>query len=280
MKNIFYKISNHNRAFTLAEVLAALVIGTMVLITVLGIYNRTERAAAAITRKLEGLRVPNEVLQRIAEDLDRVITHGADTKITIENKVTEGYQSARLRITKTIYDDKNQKQTFEEIVWQSGYDFQSEAEGLVLFRSHKGMTLEDKLLDEPRASVEKVFSFIPVCSGLTLFRIQVPSGERFVNKWTSDKLPVGVVITISFAEPVETPSGALEVPEEQIITRNIAIDRTRKLRFIIPKLEDTNEVERGPKKELKEEPNDVRPEDKKEPNDVRPDDKKELKDVP
>jgi len=249
MKNIFYKISNHNRAFTLAEVLAALVIGTMVLIAVLGIYNRTERAAAAITRKLEGLRVPTEVLQRIAEDLDRVITHGADTKITIENKVTEGYQSARMRITKTIYNSKNQKQTFEEIVWQSGYDFQSEAEGLVLFRSHKGMTLEDKLLDEQRASKEKAFSFIPVCSGVTLFKIQVPSGERFVNKWTSDRLPVGVVITISFAEPVETLSGALKVPEEQIITRSIAIDRTRKLRFIIPKIEDTNEVRRTPVEE-------------------------------
>jgi len=88
-------------------------------------------------------------------------------------------------------------------------------------------------------------------------------------------LPVGVVITISFAEPVETLSGALEVPEEQIITRSIAIDRTRKLRFIIPKIEDTNEVERGPK----EEPNDVKPEDKKEPNDIRPDDKKELNNV-
>lgn len=276
MKNIFYKISNHNRAFTLAEVLAALVIGTMVLIAVLGIYNRAERAAAAITRKLEGLRVPNEVLQRIAEDLDRVITHGADTKITIENKVTEGYQSARLRITKTIYDDKNKKETFEEIVWQSGYDFQSETDGLVLYRSHSGMTLEDKLLDEPRASVEKAFSFIPVCSGVTFFKIQVPSGDKFVNKWTSDKLPVGVVITISFAEPFETPSGALEVPEEQIITRSIAIDRTRKLRFIIPQIEDANEVRRVPM----EEPNDVRPDNKKEPNDVRPDDKKEPNDVP
>ncbi len=275
MNNISYKMRSHERAFTLAEVLAALVIGAMIMVTVLGIYNRAERSAIAITNKLEGLRVPNEVLQRIAEDLDRVITHSADTTITIENKVTEGYPSAKLTITKTIYNNRNRKQTFEEIVWQSGYDFESETEGLVLYRSHSGMMLEDKLLDEQRRSVEKTYSFIPICSGLTLFRIQVPSGERLLDKWTSGKLPVGVVIAISFAEPAESLSGALDVPEEEIITRNIAIDRTRKLRFIIPKIEDTNDVEIEPK----EEPNDVKPEDKKEPNDVRPDDKKELKEL-
>ena len=73
--------------FSLAEVLAALTIAAMVLVAVLGIYSRAQRSAAAITRRLDSSRLPFEVLQRIAEDLDAVVAAASDTKVTVENKL-------------------------------------------------------------------------------------------------------------------------------------------------------------------------------------------------
>ena len=235
MKNIPCKTNKRNRAFSLAEVVAALTIGTMVLVAVLGIYDRAERSAAAITRKLDGSGLPCEVLQRIAEDLDRTTTAGPDTKITIENKFDKGFPTARLTIKKTIYNGKNKKQPFETIVWQTNID--NDANGLVLYRSHSGMALEDKLLDEQKESWEQEL-FVPICTGITFFKIQVPKGEGFQDNWTSSSLPLGIVVTISFAEPFKTLTGTLDVPDAEKITRTIAIDRTRKIKFVFVKKED------------------------------------------
>ncbi|MBA7698919.1 hypothetical protein ES703_107602 [subsurface metagenome] len=160
-KNIQSKPLQRQLGFSLAEVLAALMIAAMVLVAVLGIYSRAETSAVAITRKLDEFRLPSEVLQRIAEDLDRMVTPGSDTRITVENKTEKGYPTARLIIVNTIYDSKNKRQVFEQIIWQSSFD--NDANGLVLYRSHTGIALEDKLLDEQRKSWEKAFSFVPTC---------------------------------------------------------------------------------------------------------------------
>ena len=234
-------IYRESLGFSLAEVLAALTIGAMVLVAVLGIYSRAESSAAAITRKLDSSRLPSEVLQRIAEDLDRIAavstdTKVSDTRVTIENKYEEGYSTARLKILKTIYtkDSGNRPQAFEEITWQTAHDYDTNANGLVLYRSHSGIALEDKLLDEQKEDWEKEL-FVPVCSGVTFFRIQIPTGETFYDKWTSDSLPGGIVVTISFAEPFKTLAGVYDVEETKKITRNIAVDRTRKIRFAVVK---------------------------------------------
>lgn len=244
----------NSRGFSLAEVLTALTIGAMVLVTVLSIYTRARRSAVAITHRLDNFRLPCEILQRIAEDLDKIITAGSDTKITIENKTdSRGYQTARLQITKTIYDGKNKPQIFEEIIWQSGYDYESDANGLILYRSHTGITSEDKLLDKSRVSWENTYSFVPVCTGITLFSIQVPAGEDFQDEWTSNSLPRAIVATISFAEPFKTLTGTLDVLDEEKFTRTIAIDRTRKIRFEIVKIEDVNDQEDQEQQEGEEE---------------------------
>ncbi|MHC4482043.1 MAG: PulJ/GspJ family protein [Planctomycetota bacterium] len=237
-----YKEYRSPLGFTLAEVLASLVIGAMVLVAMLGIYNRAEKSAAAIESKLGDARLPCEVLQRIAEDLDGIIALGSNTRVTIENKIKEGYQSAKLTITKTIAGSRRTlPKTFEEIIWQANYDYDSDANGLVLYRKHSGMGLEDKLLDEQRADVEKYYSFVPVCSGVTFFKVQVPKGDGFVNRWPGDILPQSVVVTISFAEPYETLTGALGVLDEDKVTRTIAIDRTRKLGFIFVSAQEYEE---------------------------------------
>jgi len=232
-------------AFSLAEVLAALTIGAMVLAAVLVIYSRAERSAAAITRKLDSSRMPFEILQLIAEDLDGIVAADSDTKITIENKFENGFPTARLIILKTFHDSRNTEQTFEEIIWQTSYDFESEADGLVLYRSYNGIALEDKLLDEKREDWEKSYSFVPICSGVTFFKIQIPQEDDLEDKWTADSLPPGIIATISFAEPFKTVRGTLDVPDKEKIRRTIAIDRTRKINFVIEPKEYSQDEEEG-----------------------------------
>ncbi len=222
--------------FSLAEVLTALMIGAMVLVAVLVIYGRAERSAAAVTRKLDSLRLPSEILQRIAEDLDGIMSDGSGTKITIENKFKNGFRTARLTITRTITDSRNNEQTLKKIIWQSSYDYESDIGRLALYRSHSGIELEDKLLDKNKEDWEREL-FVPICTGITFFQIRVPRGETFVDRWAADSLPPGVEVAISFAEPFKRVDGMLDVPDEEKITRTIAVDRTRKIRFSIEKSE-------------------------------------------
>jgi hypothetical protein len=231
MKKIF-NTSKTRTGFSLAEIITSLTIGAMVLVALLFVYNRAERSAAAVTRRLDSSRLPSEVIQRIAEDLDGIIATGDDIKINIENKFENGFPTARLTITKTFFDNKNQEQVFENIIWQTSYDYQSNFEGLVLYRSHSGIALEDKLLDDSKSDWEREV-FVPICAGITFFRIMVPWGQTYLDRWTSTSLPPGVEVTLSFGEPFKTVSGTLDVQDEEKITRTIAVDRTRKLKFSV-----------------------------------------------
>lgn len=219
------------KGLSLAEVLAALVIGSMVLIAMLGIYNRAERATAAVNRKLDNSRLPGEILQRMAEDIDKLIATGSETKITIASKFQHGYRGSEMTIVRTIKDSKDKDVTLEEIIWQSYYDIESDMGGLVLYRGHSGIISEDKLLDSQRADVEKGYPMVPICSGVTFFEIVVPSGEKLLEKWTGSTLPNGVIVSISFTEPMETSDGGSEIPDEYKTTRTIAVDRTREIKF-------------------------------------------------
>jgi hypothetical protein len=60
----------------------------------------------------------------------------------------------------------------------------------------------------------------------------VPAGKNPVEKWNGSP-PPGITVTISFAKPDKKADGTFDVPEEEKITRTIAIDRTRKIRFDI-----------------------------------------------
>jgi len=243
------------KGFSLAEMLAAMVIGSMVLIAVLGIYNRAERSAAAVERRLNASRLPREILQRIAEDIDRMIAAGSGAEITIQNKFDQLYPTARLAISRTFEDRANREQKYEEIIWQCSYDFNSLTDGLVLYRSHSGIAAEDKLLDKNKEDWEKEL-FVPLCSGVTYFRINALQGDRLLAKWTGS-LPPGIEVAISFAEPYKTVGGTLDVPEEERILRTIAVDRTRKIRFKVAESQQTPDEEQ-------EMPTDETTEDEKE----------------
>lgn len=244
--------SRARKGFSLAEVITSLTIGAMVLVAVLIVYNRAERSAEAVARRLDSSRLPTEVMQRIAEDLDGIIASGSDTKIYFENKFENGFPTARLTITRTFFDNKNQEKTYEEITWQTNYDFESNLNGLVLYRSHSGIAMEDKLLDKNKDVWEREI-FVPICTGVTFFKIRVPWGETYLDKWTSTSMPPGIEVTISFAEPFKTVGGTLDVPEEEKIVRTIAVDRTRKMKFTVQtgSLPEGQE-EKGPEEKEKE----------------------------
>jgi len=213
--------TSRTSGFSLAEVLAALTIGSMILVAALGIYSRAEHVSAATIRKLESSRLPREVLQRIAEDLDGILAADADTTVLPpKNKFDHDFRSAQLTIRKTIRDSRDSEQKLEEIVWQSDYDYEGPTDSLVLYRGHSGMTLEDKVLDKRKDDWEREL-LVPICTGVTFFQING--------------------VTISFAEPFKRIDGTWDVPDEEKITRTIAIDRTRKIKFDIAASQDLEE---------------------------------------
>ena len=222
--------------FSLAEVLAAMTFGAMVIVAVLAIYHRAERSASAALRKLDESQLPREVLQYIAEDIDRMISSDANMKVTIQNKLESTasgklFPAARLAMTRTITDARNREHIFEEIIWQSSYNIESLTEGLVLYRSHSGINLEDKVLQENKFDWEREL-FVPICSGVTFFNISATSGDNLVERWDGTP-PTGVAVTISFSEPYKNIDGTYDVQEEDKIIRTVAIDRTRKIQFNI-----------------------------------------------
>jgi len=228
--------------FSLAEMVATLTIGSMVLVAVLSLYNRTNRSIIKVSKRLDEFEKPREVLQLIAEDLDKSAAGisrmaAPDTTLTIVNKSMDGYHSARLKILKSIRGDNSKEQNFETIIWQA--DFSIDANGLVLYRSHTGLNVEDKLLDKRRKDWEENYSFIPVCQGVTFFSVEAIIAERKESNWKAKKLPRSVVVTISFTPASRMPDGSVAVAEEAKISRVVSLDRTREIPFqFIEKTED------------------------------------------
>ena len=235
MNTTFFKIRTNKKAFTLAEVLAAIVIGAMILVAAVGVHSRCERLAAAIKRNLDHSQLPGEVLQRIAEDLDSIIATRNDVAITIQNKLDrDGYSNSRMRILKTYRGKDRSPQKLEEIIWQSNFDI--DANSIILYRSHSGIALEDRILDGQKETWEQEL-FVPICTGITFFKIMSFNSGVLIDGWTGRGLPTGITVTLSFAKPFKTLRDNWEVEEDEQITRTIAINRARKVPFEVLKKE-------------------------------------------
>ncbi|RPJ38612.1 MAG: hypothetical protein EHM35_04145 [Planctomycetaceae bacterium] len=217
---------------SLGEMIVALVIGAMVLTAILTVYGRVNQAAEAILGRVEGPALATEVLQRLAEDLDRVQSGQQDVTIQIKNGLDHNFARAQLVIRRTMRNSKNEEKVFEEITWRAGYDYEGSS-GLVIYRGHEGIDREDKLLDAKRETWEDSYPLVPLCRGVTYFRLEVPKGDELVDQWTEGALPPGVKATISFAQPHETVQGTWEVYEEEKTSRTIAVDKTRKIKFVM-----------------------------------------------
>ncbi len=236
------------RGYTLAEMIAVMVIAAMVLTAILGVYGRANRAAEAVLTKIETPVLAAEVLQLMARDLDRIM--GADdVSIQVKNGYDNGFITAQLILRRTVEDAQKQKQLLEEIIWRAGYDYDSAVPGLVIYRSYGGIGLEDELLDQKREELESQSPLIPICRGVTFFRIEIPKGEGVLDQWSDPALPTGVKVTLSFADPYETVRGTQDVLEHEKTSRTIAIDRTRTISFKLPPATGGDEAEQEPESE-------------------------------
>jgi hypothetical protein len=249
----------NRNAFSLIEVLIVLSMSAVIIITALNIHSQVRKAAAAVDRKIENDMLPINILQRIAEDIDRLSTPGAETSIVINNKIQDEMHKSQMIINSFYYDKNNKKKIYEQVIWRAHYDaFEERTE---LLRSHGGIALEDSLLDvigtdktdtspaipsQAELQEEGDEPFIFICSDFSLFEFSVPQGEEKdpLFKWSSSKMPPAVTATISFAEPIEDVFGDYIIPPEKIYTRTIATDRVKKMIFQFVRQDfDPNELD-------------------------------------
>lgn len=229
-------------AFSLVETLVVVALAAMILISALGVYHRTRSDAATIVSRLDETRLADEVLQRIAEDIDRIAAPGFDASVQFANKIDNGLSAAQLILESKYYGGQSsqpQPRIYERVIWQSMYDGFDGT--LLLYRMHNGLNVEDKIVDENKDSRELTV-YVPVASGMTFFQIQAVENQQWVPSWGKPELPKGIRIGISFADPEEGLDGRWAVPEEKILYRTVAVGRTRVIAYKFkPKVMDVND---------------------------------------
>ena len=99
-----FAANRHRRGLTLAEVLVSIVIAALVLVAVLSIYDQFQRSASAIIARIERPQLLTEILQRIAEDVDRLVDSEHEVRVTVDNRFDNGYPIARLVLEKSYSD--------------------------------------------------------------------------------------------------------------------------------------------------------------------------------
>jgi prepilin-type N-terminal cleavage/methylation domain-containing protein len=269
MRNLKFRNSENStdgtfrrrRGFSLIEILTVLTLSAMILTAVILIYNRVRNSAAAITARLNKQGLPDEILQKIAEDIDRLAAPGFDSSISIRNKEDAGYNSAQLVIENRYYGNSQVANIYERVVWQSSYD--PFLDQMILYRSHGGLNLEDKLVDEVRSGEGKPEMFVPVCSGLTYFGIFALTGRETeeqepASSWQKQTMPNGILLGLSLEPMTQMEDGSFVLPEESIVYRAVAVDRTRSISYkFTAKLVDPNDS------------NDPNSRDKNDPNETK-----------
>jgi prepilin-type N-terminal cleavage/methylation domain-containing protein len=231
-------------AFTLIETLTVLALSAILLTAVLQIYHQVRSSTSRLTGHLNENRLAREILQKIGEDIDRLAAPGFDATIQFRNKYDNGYSSAQLTLENKYYGKGTppKAEVYDRIVWQTTYDpfFQT----LILYRMHDGLNVEDKVIESGSDVSPSAGLFIPVADGLTHFELSSLQGENLAMSWTSETLPTAVRIGVSFSPLEELSDGRIGVPEEKIIYRTVAVDRTRFIpyQFIKRKL-DTSALE-------------------------------------
>lgn len=215
--------------FTLIETLVVLTMSAMILTATLMIYQRVRSSVVTIIEHMEESQLQDEILQKIAEDIDRLAAPGFEATIKFRTKLDNGYYSGQLILENSYYGTGDRKKTYERIIWQTWYSPQDDV--LYLYRMHDGLNLEDKVLEADLQESTAVPRYVPIASGVTAFDLRVQQGENVLSAWTSDKLPQAIRIGISFEPLQELPDGKVGVPEEAMTYRTIAIDRTRMIPY-------------------------------------------------
>jgi type II secretory pathway component PulJ len=220
------------QGFSLIEILTVLILSVMILVATIMIYSRVRGNAVMINARLDQGSVPDEILQKIAEDIDRLAAPGFDATISIQNKMDTGYNSAQLIIENRYYGNEEppQPNIYERVVWQSIYD--PMLDQMTLYRSHSGLNLEDTVVDNLRSGDEKPDMYVPICPGLTYFGVYaLTDANEMAPQWQKQTMPNGVMIKLSLQPMVQMEDGSFELPEDTIVSRAVAVDRTRPIAY-------------------------------------------------
>jgi type II secretory pathway pseudopilin PulG len=215
------------RGVSLLELVIAMVIASMVLVTLFTLYSQTRRDADAISSILDSSVLPERIQQLIAQDLDRFYAVTDDVTFNLQPMPSGGLAGSSLVMESSIYDGLSQPKTYERIIWLTRLD--PESQSMALYRGHSGLVSEDKLLESQRTDEERS-QLVPLCSGLTYFKIEAVN-QGLAKSTHIGPPPAQVVVSLSFAQP-EKRGNDLAIPPEKIVTRTIAVGRLRPVRYI------------------------------------------------
>ena len=256
-------LNKNNRALTLLEVLVALVIGSLVIIVSATLLTRSTKTFKSIESALDENTLPREILHMIAKDVEDVVSPGADAFLHVQNKTYKGHNETRLEITSRVYDKKRTPVILKRVVWQSKYD--PGLDRIVLYRSRSGLATADVILDTQAREHPDSLVFVPLTDELTYFKVFIGNmQEEPLSQWLSSRLPEAIKVEMSFAQPIDTITKEQEFAPEDLLSRTIVVDMTRRISFIVPDIKDYE-------KNNLEDPNDV---DKKASDQENPEDKK------
>jgi type II secretory pathway component PulJ len=233
------------KGFTLAETLAAFVIAIMIMTAAVAVYSTIRKAQGSVDHRLKEGFLAAEVLQRISEDIDRLALPSSDVTVSVKNRIDiESFTVSQMIIESKFYDKDNKPQTFEKIIWQSRVA--PDGNELIIYRAHSGYAMEDKMLEEKKETYEREL-FIPVCTGVTMFAMEVTDGNdanSVPQDWTSTDLPPAIKLSISFEPRQPDVLGNRTVTEEAVKTRIVALNRFRQIpyTFVYKEFGDANDV--------------------------------------
>jgi hypothetical protein len=217
------------RGITMAELLAGLIISAMVISTAVALYMNIQRSLGSIEKELNKSSLSEEVMQLLAEDLDRIGSADFDVSLNLEKRLNNGYETFKLEIKNLLYGSDNKPVEFETIIWQTDYNIDTDK--LTLYRARSGIGPEDPVLDTQARQNPEAIIFVPVCDGITYFKIEVYNGQAFGDNWTAKTMPTGIRGEISFSDPIVGIDGSLQMLQEDIYTRMIALNREKNLQF-------------------------------------------------
>lgn len=214
-------------AFTFIETLTAVLLTGLLLTALLALFGQLRRGMARLAEPMQQDRLAYEILQKIAEDIDRIAAPGFEAGLQFRNKFDNGLNSAQLLVENKYYGSAipPTAEIFDRVIWQTQYD--PFTKSLILYRLHEGLNLEDKIIEQTAARSPSLGLFIPITDGLTHFEVVILEGQTTLFQWTNPALPTAIRIGISFTPPAPLPDGRVAVPTEAIFYRTVAIDRTR-----------------------------------------------------
>ncbi|AQQ09380.1 Type II secretory pathway, component PulJ [Sedimentisphaera cyanobacteriorum] len=217
------------KGLTLLELLAALAVTSIILITMVTLLYASQNTLKTINTELDASTRSQEILQKIAEDINEFAAEGENVTFKLESKNTPEGLLYRFEMTNYFNTTSNQKDVFKKVVWQSDFDVMLGT--FVIYRSRSGMQLEDSVVSTEQKQNPEREIYVPVTTGATYFSLQAYDNDKLLDEWKDDDMPGAMFIGVSFDPPVELITGEVVVPEEDRFYRTVSVSRARNYDF-------------------------------------------------